>query len=125
MAASIGTLTGFTGWKGILYLPGRRMATLPPKPGKKGRCVVVDAWDSVDQEVTTSETVADETAAASRINTARALMDGSTVTVTLPRGTTFSCKVKNVVPQLFDTTQATVRLVMTWTFHVEAVEPTT
>lgn len=125
MAASIGTLTDFTGWKGMLYLPGRRIATLDPKPGKKGRPVVVDAWDSSDQEVTTSETAADETAAATRINAARALMNGSSITVTVPRGTTFSCKVKNVVAQTFDRTQGQVRLVLTWTFHVEAVEPTT
>lgn len=123
MAASIGSLSGFTGWKGLLYAPGRRIATLDPKPGKNGRPTVIDAWDSSDQEVVTSEVVAGETAAAARIAAARALMNGNTITVTLPRGTTFSCKVKNVVGQTSDRTNGQARLVLTWTFHVEAVVP--
>ena len=91
MAASIGTITGFTGWRGQLSLGQRRIASLDPKPGHNGRVRVMDAWDSSDgQSIVTSQSVADATARDTLLNSARALANGNTITVTQPDGRTVS-----------------------------------
>jgi hypothetical protein len=118
--ASIGSLSGFTGWTGRLFPANRRIAALPPRPGVDGEARVYDGWGSQPSQVVTRKAYADLAAAQTDIATARGMMDGGTESVTDPVGQTWTVVVLAVAPEVFQIQASQILLQLTWTMQVEA-----
>lgn len=120
MAASVGTLTGFSGWTGKYHLAVRRMAKIPPRPGVNGEAWVYDGWTTAADAIVTRHISVDQTAADTSIAIARAYMNGTTITSVDPEGRSWQVKVINVIPETFVRSNGGILVVLAWTNQVEA-----
>lgn len=120
MAASISTLTGFSGWTGKFHLAVRRLAKLPPREGVNGEAWVFDGWTTEPDKIVTRYVAADQTAADTVIATARALQDGATYTAVDPEGRSWSIKVLSVRPDTAVRANGGVLVMLEWLCQVEA-----
>lgn len=118
--ASIGSLSGFTGWTGTLVASVRRIAKLPPRPGVTGEARVYDTYQTAPRQIVTRKAYATLVLANTDLATARGMMNGTPVTAIDPQGESWSVIVEGVTGEKFSRPDGQVVLQLTWNLQVEA-----